>query len=192
MRIKGLTDEDFVNYKYPSMFIAVGDCDWKCCIEGGFDTSVCHNSPLAHAPEYDIDISFIFNNYINNPITQAIVIGGLEPFTRFDDIYHLIEYFRNMGNSDPFIIYTGYYPHELIKELKTLMSFNNIIIKFGRYKQDTPSKFDKVLGIELSSDNQFACYLEILSLYPIDKWEKIWYNHDVLKECNELNELKES
>ena len=34
MRIKGLTDEDFVNYKYPSMFIAVGNCDWKCCAKG--------------------------------------------------------------------------------------------------------------------------------------------------------------
>ena len=146
MRIKGLTDEDFVNYKYPSMFIAVGDCDWKCCIEGGFDTSVCHNSPLAHAPEYDIDISFIFNNYINNPITQAIVIGGLEPFTRFDDIYHLIEYFRNMGNSDPFIIYTGYYPNEIFKEIPlNKLATVGIRVKTNKIKPNLKTELDKIV-----------------------------------------------
>ena len=160
MRIKGLTDEDFVNYKYPSMFIAVGNCDWKCCIEGGFDISVCHNSPLAHAPEYDINIDFLYNNYINNPITQAIVIGGLEPFTRFNDIYELIKYFRDNNCNDTFIIYTGYYPYEILKELKLLNEFDNIIIKFGRYKQNTPSKFDEILGIELSSNNQYALDLK--------------------------------
>ena len=159
MRIKGLTDEDFVNYKYPSMFIAVGNCDWKCCVEGGFDVSVCHNSPLAHAPEQDITNEFIYNSYIDNPITQAIVIGGLEPFTRFSDIYLLIKYFRNNNCNDTFVIYTGYYPYELLRELKLLNEFDNIIIKFGRYKQNTPSKFDDVLGVELSSNNQYALNL---------------------------------
>ena len=44
MKIKGLVDEDFVNYKQTSMFIILGTCDWKCCIEGGFDISICQNS----------------------------------------------------------------------------------------------------------------------------------------------------
>jgi hypothetical protein len=159
MRIKGLEIEDFVNYKYPSMFIAVGDCDWKCCIEGGFDTSVCHNSPLAHAYERDVDNDFIYYNYINNPITQAIVIGGLEPMTRFNDIYNLIKYFRNNNCNDTFVIYTGYYPNEIKKYLEALSKFDNIIIKFGRYKQNSNSIFDEVLGVELASDNQYAIAL---------------------------------
>ena len=36
MKIRGIETEDFINYKYPSMFIAIGNCDWKCCVEGGF------------------------------------------------------------------------------------------------------------------------------------------------------------
>ena len=48
-------------------------------------------------------------------------------------------------------------------ELKQLNQFDNIIIKFGRYKQNSNTIFDKVLGIELASDNQYAVALnEIL------------------------------
>ena len=118
MKIKGIEIEDFVNYKRPSMFIAIGNCDWKCCIEGGFDISICHNSPLAHAKETDVDIDFIYNEYINNPITEAIVIGGLEPMTRFTDIYRLIKYFREHNCNDVFVIYTGYYPDEIKEEIE--------------------------------------------------------------------------
>ena len=73
MKIKGIEIEDFVNYKYPSMFIAIGSCDWKCCIEGGFDISVCHNSPLAHAKETDVEMDFIYNEYINNPTCPYLI-----------------------------------------------------------------------------------------------------------------------
>ena len=34
MKIKGITDEDFVNYKYPSMFIATSICSFKCEMNG--------------------------------------------------------------------------------------------------------------------------------------------------------------
>lgn len=167
MRIKGIEIEDFVNYKEPSMFIAVGNCDWKCCVEGGFDIEVCHNSPLARAEEYEVSSKSIYDNYITNPITKAVVIGGLEPMTRFEDIIDLLEYFRFSGCHDPFIIYTGYYPNEIFKEIEYLKHYDNIILKFGRYKQNSPSKFDKILGVELSSDNQYG---EIISP-ALDNWE---------------------
>ena len=35
MRIKFLVDEDFVNYKKPSMFIGFPNCTWKCEKECG-------------------------------------------------------------------------------------------------------------------------------------------------------------
>ena len=171
MKIKGIEIEDFVNYKYPSMFLAIGSCDWKCCIEGGFDISVCHNSPLAHAKETDVDMDFIYNEYINNPITEAIVIGGLEPMTQFADVYKLIQYFRQHNCNDTFVIYTGYYPYEILRKLKLLNEFDNIIIKFGRYKQNTPSKFDEILGIELSSDNQYALNLKDVLKRKLDNKE---------------------
>lgn len=160
MRIKGIEIEDFVNYKYPSMFIAVGTCNWKCCIEGGFDIEVCHNSPLGQAKEYDIDNDVLYSNFINNPITKAIVVGGLEPLTRFDELYELIKYFRNNGCNSEFVIYTGYYPNEIQEEIAKLKEFDNIIMKFGRYKQNTPSVFDDILGVELSSNNQYACNIK--------------------------------
>ena len=156
IRIKGIETEDFVNYKYPSMFIAIGTCDWKCCIEGGFDISVCHNSPLAQAPEYEIATDFLYNNYISNPITKAIVIGGLEPLTRFKDIIELIAYFRDNKCDDEFVIYTGYYPEEIPCEIAQLKQWDNIIVKFGRFEMNSPSRFDEVLGVELSSENQYA------------------------------------
>ena len=94
-----------------------------------------------------------------NPITEAIVIGGLEPFTQFEDIFNLIKYFRENHCDDKFIIYTGYYPDEIKEEINSLKQFDNIIIKFGRYIPNRTEKFDKILGIKLASDNQYACYI---------------------------------
>ena len=34
--------------------------------------------------------------------------------------------------------------------------YPNIILKYGRYKPNTPSRFDEVLQITLASDNQYA------------------------------------
>ena len=159
MKIKGLVDEDVVNYKQTSMFIILGTCDWKCCIEGGFDVSICQNSTLAKADEIELSIENIYHRYINNPITEAIVIGGLEPMTQFVDVYKLIQYFRQHNCNDTFVIYTGYYPNEIIDQVNILKQFDNIIIKFGRYIPNQSPIFDNVLGIELASNNQYACYI---------------------------------
>ena len=35
MKVKNLLDEDFVNFKKPSMFIATSKCDFKCEKECG-------------------------------------------------------------------------------------------------------------------------------------------------------------
>ena len=35
-------------------------------------------------------------------------------------------------------------------------NYNNIIIKFGRYIPNQGTHFDKVLGVKLASDNQYA------------------------------------
>ena len=43
MIIKQLVDEDFVNYKKPSMFIGFPTCDWKCERECGHQ-GLCQNS----------------------------------------------------------------------------------------------------------------------------------------------------
>ena len=153
--LRGVIMEDFVNYKVPSMFLITSYCDWKCCREANIDISVCQNQSLIKQPTQTYPDELIYNAYMNNPITKAICIGGLEPFEQFDEIFGLISYFRYNGCNDPFIIYTGYYPDEL-PELYMLKGFQNIIVKFGRYVPNNKPHYDEVLGINLASDNQYG------------------------------------
>lgn len=156
MKIKGLQDEDFVNYKKPSMFIGTSNCDWKCCNEQCLDKSICQNSPLVNSKTIDISADEIFRRYIKNPITKAIVIGGLEPMLQFPEVLELIDIFRSNGCSDDFIIYTGYYPSEIAQEINELKGYENITIKFGRYICNQKRHYDETLGVWLASDNQWA------------------------------------
>lgn len=162
MIVKGLIDEDFVNYKKPSMLIAFPSCTWKCEKECG--EHCCQNNALAQAPDIDTNRFDIVNRYIANPITSAIVFSGLEPFDSWRDIQLLIDTFRQKTN-DPIIIYSGYTEDELKYEayedhienkIKWLCQYPNIIVKFGRYIPNHNPHFDAVLGVELSSDNQYA------------------------------------
>ena len=153
IKIKGIRMEDFTNYKKPSMYIAFPSCTFKCERECG--QKMCQNSSLVQAPTLTIGVHSIVNKYINNPITSAIVIGGLEPFDSWEDLLHLIEAFRQKTN-DPIIIFTGYNEVEITDRLNVLKKFENIIIKVGRYIPNKPSIYDEILGITLASDNQHA------------------------------------
>ena len=156
MKIKGLIDEDFTNYKKPSMFIATCYCNWKCCVEQGLDKSICQNSEIAQQKNIEISADEIFSRYNSNLITNSVVIAGLEPFLQFDDIYELIKYFRDNNCLDDIVIYTGYYDYEISNEINMLKQFPNIIIKYGRFIPNQNPHYDEVLGINLISDNQYA------------------------------------
>ena len=155
MILKQLLDEDFVNYKKPSMFIGFPFCTFKCEKECG--EHCCQNSALAQTPNIDVGVRTIVNKYINNPITSAIVIGGLEPFDSEQDLLTLITYLRD-STQDDIIIYTGFTKEELkdIETYKSLLRFKNIIIKFGRYIPHQQPHYDSTLGVMLASDNQCA------------------------------------
>lgn len=156
MLVKSIIDEDFINYKKPSMIVAFPKCDFKCDKECG--RAVCQNSPLAK--ESDIKISYrkIIERYLSNPITKAICFAGLEPFDCPYDVLHLIEILRlNYGCNDDVVIYTGYNKEEIDKELlKDLHILGNVIIKYGRYIPDQQPHYDEILGVNLASDNQYA------------------------------------
>ena len=156
MNLKGLVMEDFVNYKVPSMFLITSQCDFKCCTEQGLDISVCQNEPMIRQPTKNIPLYTIYKAYKDNDITKAIVVGGMEPMLQFDELYNMIYFFRESGIGDPFVIYTGYYPDEIENKLARLKTFQNIIVKFGRYIPDRPSVYDDVLGVTLVSNNQYA------------------------------------
>lgn len=154
MRLKGITDEDFLQYKKPSMFIITSFCTFKC--EKECPECHCQNSPLALAKYEEINDDSIVKRYINNPITSAIVFGGLEPLDQFDELIVLISKFRNF-TFDDIVIYTGYNKEEISDKVTYLAnSFKNIIIKFGRFVPNDASIYDEVLGITLASKNQYG------------------------------------
>ena len=157
MRIKTLIDEDFVNYKKPSMFIGSISCGGKCCIEGGIPLSVCQNDGWRKSAPIDVRDENIVKRYMNNGISQAIVLGGLEPMEQPDEVVELVRVLReDFGCHDDVVIYTGYYPDEVATILDRLREFDNIIVKFGRYIPNMKSRFDDVLGVWLASNNQYA------------------------------------
>ena len=155
MLVKGITDEDFVNYKVPSMFISMNTCTLKCDIENG--THDCQNSSLLKQPSVDVNIIDLVYRYLYNPITKAIVFGGLEPFDQLPDLYDFIFELRlAQHNQDDVVIYTGYTEEEVAGKLEVLYQFPNIIVKFGRYKPGEKPHFDPILGVNLASCNQYA------------------------------------
>ena len=156
MIIKGIIDEDFINYKKPSMTIEFPYCSFKCDKECG--QQVCQNSALVNEPNISVSVYKIIDRYLNNPITKAVVCQGLEPFDSKDDLYVFIDRFRRRTD-DPIIIYTGYTEEELKDELPILEQFENIIIKFGRFIPNSLHKFDDILGVELASNNQYAKFI---------------------------------
>lgn len=147
--------DDFINYKKPSMFISTSKCDWKCCREGGFDISVCQNSPLCKYNTIKIENCKIISMYESSILSSSVVIGGLEPIDDFDDVLSFIEDFRKNHNDD-IVIYTGYYENEIKEKIEILKKYKNIIIKFGRYKPNSNKRYDDILGVTLASDNQYA------------------------------------
>ena len=154
MIIKEIKDEDFINYKKPSMFIGFPTCSWKCEKECG--VRCCQNGALASMKNFDISVRDISDRYLSNLITSAVVCGGLEPLDSFGDLQELILSIRESGCLDDIVIYTGYNPQEIDNKISILKKYKNIIIKFGRFIPNQNPHFDEVLGVNLASDNQYA------------------------------------
>ena len=149
MKIKGLISEDLVNYKKPSMTIIFPYCTFKC------GEGYCQNSELAKAPIIEMNVNNLVDRYINNPITEAIVMQGLEPFDSWNDLIEFVKQLRE-STDDDIVIYTGYYKEEIIDKVEILRKYKNIIIKYGRFLYNDKPIFDDILGITLASSNQYA------------------------------------
>lgn len=168
MKIKGLIDECFNDYKKPAMYIAFPTCSFKC--DKLNECDVCQNSALANEPDIDIPKEQIIERYRKNPITQAFVLSGLEPFDSILDLMSFVDCVRrDYQCNDDIVIYTGYTeeelqtgnydggtPNTLADFYKYLSGFPNIIIKFGRFVLNDQPHYDEVLGISLASHNQYA------------------------------------
>lgn len=127
---------------------------------------------MATAKDIDIEKENIIRRYLNNPLTEAIILSGLEPFDSILDLISFIACVRNdFRCEDDIVIYTGYTEEELQEGrfagqtapsktfadfYKFICKFPNIIIKFGRFIMNDISHYDEVLGINLASQNQYA------------------------------------
>ena len=156
MIIKGLRDEDFLQYKLPSMLVAFPSCTFKCEKECNCK-GMCQNGALANSPNIEISEKAIVDRYLKNPISKALECGGLEPFDSETSLLELMFRFREKS-SDPIVIYTGYYKDEISEYIyKSICKYiPNVIIKFGRYIPNQNPHYDEVLGIFLASNNQYA------------------------------------
>lgn len=159
--IKSFKDEDFVNYKRPSMFIIMPTCSFKCDKENG--CLMCQNSHLAHEPTHSISTRLLIERYLDNPITSAIVFGGLEPFDSAEELEDFIAKLRFVyGCLDPVVIYTGYTEEEVASNplYCDILKMGNIVVKYGRFRPNQTAHYDEVLGVKLASDNQYAVYYQ--------------------------------
>ena len=155
MKIKNIIDEDFSNYKECSMFVGFPTCTLKCEKDCGM-SGLCQNSELFKSPDIEYPVAKIVERYMGNPLSKALVCGGLEPFDHFTDLIYLVSEFRKR-TSDTIVIYTGYYKDEISYKIQYLIDFSsNIIVKFGRFVPNQKKHFDELLGVELASDNQYA------------------------------------
>lgn len=159
MLIKGIKDECFGDFKETGMLVVFPNCSFKCDRDCG--RPVCQNSHLANSPVIEVPVSKIIERYQTNPLTSALICGGLEPLDSISDLYELISEFRHVSK-DPVVIYTGYTEEEVKKILgwSYINWLGNLYVKYGRFIPDQESHYDKVLGVNLASDNQYGKYYE--------------------------------
>lgn len=160
IHVKEVKDEDIVNYKRTSMFVAFPHCTFKCEKESG--VRCCQNSALATQSIVVIEESAIVERYMSNDLTSALVIGGLEPFDDMEALTSLCREFRKRTN-DEIVIYTGYEESEIVTDVALVFAAcgkTGLTIKFGRFVPNLNRRFDEVVGVVLASENQYAKRIE--------------------------------
>lgn len=152
-----INDCDIVNYKEACMFIGAGySCSRGC--------PNCQNEALKGTKPHLTRGERIVEDYMNLPITHAIVFGGLEPLEDLDNLTEWIRLFRDKTD-DPIIIYSGDPPKSprVINAVTRLKRYKNIIFKLGEYHMGQKPHYDELLGVKLASDNQHGYRLEDLT-----------------------------
>jgi len=153
MRLKQIIDESFGDFKQCSMLLVADKCTFKC--EG------CQNKHLMLLETQEFPDEEILERFLNNPISEAIVIGGLEPFEQLSEVVHFISKATEMKLSVPIVVYTGFdmedYDLYWSGFEPAAKSYDGpVIVKFGRYIQGSKPYFNKDLGVTLISDNQYT------------------------------------
>lgn len=122
---------------------------------------ICQNTTLREAPDICANTEMLVEAYVENPIANAIVFGGLDPMDTPKQAYQLVRDFRKLTEDD-IVIYTGFTKEEILsianlrKYYEKILQYKNIYFKFGRYIPGQEPHLDNVLGVKLASDNQYG------------------------------------
>ena len=155
IEVKGIIWEDTVNYKKICTTLMMPKCSFKCDKEYG--TQVCQNWELAAAPSQTVLINPFMRRYMANPLTEALVLQGLEPFDSLIDLYTVAAALSDFKCTDDLVIYTGYNRTEVGSKLQPLFYIpGHLIVKWGRYIPNQKPHYDPALGVYLASDNQYG------------------------------------
>ena len=157
IELKGIIWEDMVNYKKISTTLMFPKCDFKCDKENG--TQLCQNRGLAAAASQTYNIDSIMETYLSNNLSEAIVLQGLEPLDSAPDLFTVAAALKKYNITDDLVIYTGYNPednHARVIDLILPEVPGHLIVKWGRFKPNQLPHYDKVLGVNLASDNQYG------------------------------------
>jgi hypothetical protein len=157
MILKGIVDEDFVQYKKPCMTLMFPRCSFKC--EQRLKEKICQNSSLALSPDIEVNTYDVVKRFFNSKISKVLCCSGLEPFDSPEDLNKLITLLRFCDYENEIIIYTGYTEEEVIENFSWIFAHKNLIIKFGRFIPNSEHIFDEILGVELMSNNQYAKHI---------------------------------
>lgn len=160
MQVINIIDEDIINYREISMFIGMPYCSGKCWRDLNLPATACQNECLRKSEVINIPNSILIARYRSNPLSKAIVFGGMEPLDSFEELKEFVHQLRNIhADMSKVVIYTGYKEDEIQDKLEEMRSWYNITIKLGRYIPNSKSRYDEVLGVTLASDNQYAIEL---------------------------------
>lgn len=152
MELISIIDNDEQLYKKKALTLNFPFCDMKC------GRKRCCNAAMLEQETQYFDIDEIINTYMKNDDTKAIVCSGLEPFDSWAELQSFIMNIRYY-TPDDIVIYTGYSEEELKDKIPWLSVYENIIVKFNRHIAKQSPHYDQLLGVELSSDNQYAKYI---------------------------------
>lgn len=155
IEVKGIIWEDTVNYKKICTTLMMPKCSFKCDKEYG--VQICQNWGLAATPSQTVPINLFMRKYMANPLTEAIVLQGLEPFDSLIDLYTVAAALSDFNCTDDLVVYTGYDRIEVGSKLQPLFYIpGHLIVKWGRYVPNQTPHYDSVLGVYLASDNQYG------------------------------------
>jgi len=155
MKVAGNPKTVFNDYKKVGLYIATPFCNFKCVKEAkekGVEVT-CHNGGLDYVS--DMSAQDVVEKHLSiNPFAECIILSGLDPIDNWVETKQFINDFRKITDME-IVLFTGYYPNEIMDKLVELEHHEDIMFKFGRFNPINKPRFDDLGGVKLSTGNQY-------------------------------------